>query len=745
MSILKEGTLLNREQYKITKIIGQGGFGITYLAEEIGYYKNTGFGEEYKPNHNPETVVIKELFYDDICSRDNLTGLITISNLEKKKEFEKLVKNQLDEGKTIRSLKHKNIVRTRDIFEDNNTAYMVMDYIESTDIEKILEQSGAISKEKALKYIFQILDAVDYIHTKTDKKILHLDISPSNILINKENDNAILIDFGSALSYDTIQNKITSTTSQIVTGRKRHYSPNEQADIDQLKSFDATFDTYAIGATLYHMLSGEKPPLSSLISSGKEKVLPPSHFGKDNSISDYLDEVILKAISFWYPNRFKSVQDFSQSLIKEKEYVKKVAEVNKQIANKNTEEALKEINLIKEYFLETPTIKNIELLLINELEKSKKEKEFELFLEQGLELLAKDKYSLAKNYFEKASTISPDNANLIEKISFCNDKLKEEKVNQLEVEFANAIENKNIALAKSIYTELVLNSPSNSKNVIFEKQMLELQNDIETEKNLIKANSAFTEKKYEEALNIVNKILKSNLNNSIAKELKIKIEKELEKTIISVPQLNDINEDTELISEDNSKQEIVNPTKNKKNIIFISLVLLGCILISYFIFFNTDTTKQKTTPNTKIIDSAEVTKNDSTIVSRDIKPVGTEVNPSLSNKVSVKKTEELTNKETNNKSEELTNKKQIKETEISKDVEKTKNNKVPTTDYKVDYDLYNKKMHYAKELINSLNSLSKSSDADKEPYKKYIKIKLNEALKAKPNDPEATRLLQQYE
>lgn len=645
MSILKDGTLLNREQYKITKIIGQGGFGITYLAEEIGYYKNTGFGEEYKPNPNPETVVIKELFYDDICSRDNLTGLITISNLEKKKEFEKLVKNQLDEGKTIRSLKHKNIVRTRDIFEDNNTAYMVMDYIESTDIEKILEQSGAISKEKTLKYIFQILDAVDYIHTKTDKKILHLDISPSNILINKENDDAILIDFGSALSYDTIQNKITSTTSQIVTGRKRHYSPNEQADIDELKFFDATFDTYAIGATLYHMLSGEKPPLSSLISSGKEKVLPPSHFGKDNSISDYLDEVILKAISFWYPNRFKSAQDFSQSLIKEKEYIKKIAEVNKQIANKNTEEALNEVNLIKEYFLETPTIKNIELLLNKELEKSKKEKEFNIFFEQGLELLAKDKYSLAKNYFEKASAIFPDNANLIEKISFCNDKLKEEKANQLEVEFAKAIENKNIALAKSIYTDLVSHSPSSSKNVIFEKQMVQLQNEIESAKSLLNAKTAFAEKKYGEALSLTNSILNYDPNNTSVKEFKAKIEKELEKTIISVPQHNDKNEDTELISEDNSKQEIVNTTKNKKNIIFISLPVIGFFLIAYYIFFNTNSSTQKATPNNNtIIDSTVITKNDSTVISKDTRPVASEVNPSLPNKVSDNKTEEYKDK-----------------------------------------------------------------------------------------------------
>lgn len=739
MSILKEGTLLNREQYKITKMIGQGGFGITYLAEEIGYFKNTGFGEEYKAYSNPEIVVIKELFYDDICTRDNLTGLITISNLEKKKEFEKLVKNQLDEGKTIRGLKHKNIVRTRDIFEENNTAYMVMDYIESTDVEKILEQSGAISKDKSLKYIFQILDAVDYIHTKADKKILHLDISPSNILINKKNDDAILIDFGSALSYDTIQNKITSTTSQIVTGRKRHYSPNEQADIDQLKSFDATFDTYAIGATLYHMLSGEKPPLSSLISSGKEKVLPPSHFGKDNSISDYLDEVVLKAISFWYPNRFKSVQDFSQSLIKEKEYIKKIAEVNKWIANKNLDEAYKEINLTKEYFLETPTIKSMLVNLNNELEKNRKQKEFDVFFEQGLELLAKDKYQLAKDYFEKANAIFPDNANVMEKISFCNDKLNEDKIDLLFIEFHNACENVEVEKAKSILNDIKLIAPANSNIAIFQKKIVTLENEKNFSENFSKAQELFQNKDFENALYSINEALKYD-SNDLAITLKDKIKSSLEKTIVSLPTIkNETNEDTILTTNNEIEEEErlnwVSLFKNNKKIIFIVSALLFSSLIAFLIFNNKNTVpkpKSISTP-TPVLDSSTITKKDSTSNLKNQEPVASKLNSSLTNKLQDDKTKESANK------------KQIQETKVKMNDVVSKDNPITSSDKQIDYDLYNKKMHYAKELISSLNNLSNSSEAEKEPYKKYIKIKLNEALKAKPNDAEATRLLKQYE
>src|SRR5690606_585602 len=360
MSILKNGTILNRNQYKITKFIAQGGFGITYLAEEIGFYKHSGYGEEYVEVKNPETVVIKELYYNDYCQRDDKTGLVSISNIDKKLEFQKLVKNQIDEGKTIRGLKHPNIVRTRDIFQENETAYMVMDYIESTDLEEMLKEKQVLPKEQALRYIYQMLGAVDYIHTKIDKKILHLDISPSNILIDKSNDNAILIDFGSALSYDNVQNNITSTTSQIVTGRKKHYSPNEQGDIDNLKSFDATFDTYAIGATLYHLISGEKPPLSSLVSTGRLKITPPSELREDGERFEYLDAIVMKSIAPMYKSRYSSAIQFETDLRKEADYNEDLLNIQKFCANREFAKAFDLIKSAKEKYPPTPRIEILE-------------------------------------------------------------------------------------------------------------------------------------------------------------------------------------------------------------------------------------------------------------------------------------------------------------------------------------------------------------------------------------------------
>lgn len=460
MSILKDGTILNRNQYKITKFIAQGGFGITYLAEEIGFYKQSGFGEEYVESRNPETVVIKELYYNDYCQRDEQTGLVSISNIDKKTEFQKLVKNQIDEGKTIRGLKHKNIVRTRDIFHENETAYMVMDYIESTDLEEMLKERGHLDKETALKYVYQLLDAVDYIHTKIDKKILHLDISPSNVLIDKTNDNAILIDFGSALSYDNVQNNITSTTSQIVTGRKKHYSPNEQGDIDNLKSFDATFDTYAVGATLFHLLTGEKPPLSSMVSTGREKIIPPSEFKKDPTVTDYLDAVVIKSIAPFYNERYSSAAQFDQDLRKEKDYLDQLQKINQLIADKNISEAFNLIKKTQQEFLPTATLSKLEEELKKEVELERKTKEYNILFKKGSDMAAADEFELAIDYFNSAREIFPEKTEADEKIKFCREKINQKAEEKRKAE-ETAAQNSEAAKGE---TEL-LQTPPPSKPV----------------------------------------------------------------------------------------------------------------------------------------------------------------------------------------------------------------------------------------------------------------------------------------
>ncbi len=346
-------------------VIGKGGFGITYLAEEIGFYRSTGFGDEQYVNANvPDLVVIKELFYEEYCQRDVDTKEIIVTNNEKNIEFQRLVNNQLNEGKKLRRLSHKHIVQTRDIFKENNTAYMVMEHIDGYDLGEVLETQKRLSLNVAMKYITQILAALSHIHQHYQ---LHLDIKPSNILIKKSTDDAVLIDFGSAQSYQTNGN-IVDNTSQLVLTMTKHYAPHEQIDISNLKHFDPTFDTYAVGATFYHLITGEMPPLSTLLSSGRETLrLPSDIVGVETS--EYIDAVIQKALAPLYADRFKTAHDFLYKLTNQLTYDSYIEQLNHFIDNDNLEQAKALVIEIKQKLLVTPTLRNMEAVVCKRLEK----------------------------------------------------------------------------------------------------------------------------------------------------------------------------------------------------------------------------------------------------------------------------------------------------------------------------------------------------------------------------------------
>ena len=412
---LQIGTYLKGNCYRIIKIIGQGGFGITYLAEETGYIKSTGFGEEFVPIANPEKVVVKELYFPDICVRDNSTGLVAITGTDKKLQFEKLVNKQLEEGKILKKLSHPNIVKTRDIFKENDTAYMVLDYIDAGNISDLINTAGKLSKTEAINYILQVLQAVGYIH---NKKILHLDISPSNILLKKKTNEVILIDFGASLTYAD-NNHISSTTSNLVTGFKRHYAPNEQGDLDNLKEFDATFDTYAIGATLYHMLTGVLPPISSLVSSGRTKVIPPSVAIQSAEISDYLDNVILKSIAPKFHDRYNSALEMADALTKEANYEKHISLIRKLISNNQAAEAQLEIERAEQLFHATPTLQQLGSTCKDLLESTKNKAELEQTIAKANELYKQGNYNLALPLYQYAQKLSPGQVDISEHINIC--------------------------------------------------------------------------------------------------------------------------------------------------------------------------------------------------------------------------------------------------------------------------------------------------------------------------------------
>ena len=227
------GITLCNGKYELMKFLGKGGFGITYLGRHILLNKY---------------VAIKEYFPKDNFRRESNGTQVSYSD---KSVARRNIEKFLKEAKTMAELNHEGVVKVNDVFEENNTAYYVMDYIEG----KSLAEQLPIAQEQALAYIKQAAEALQYVHTKG---ILHLDIKPANIMINQSG-KAVLIDFGISKHYDS-EGKGTSSSTQ---GYSSGYSPIEQMTPGGLKQFTPPTDIYALGATLYKIISGITPPAST--------------------------------------------------------------------------------------------------------------------------------------------------------------------------------------------------------------------------------------------------------------------------------------------------------------------------------------------------------------------------------------------------------------------------------------------------------------------------------------------------
>jgi serine/threonine protein kinase len=243
---LRENTVLQGGKYRIKRFISSGGFGCTYEAECV----NSG-----------KRVAIKEFFVKDFCNRDENTQHVTVGTQSKKGLVDKLQKKFIDEARVLQEMRHPNIVSVSEVFEENGTAYFVMDYIDGLSLHEIVRNEGALGEKRAVKYIRQAAEALQYVHNLNR---LHLDIKPHNIMVNG-NDQAILIDFGASKQYDEMNGENTST----LIGQTPGYAPLEQIGNDVVRFFPAT-DIYSLGATLYKLLSGDTPLSASLLASGEE-------------------------------------------------------------------------------------------------------------------------------------------------------------------------------------------------------------------------------------------------------------------------------------------------------------------------------------------------------------------------------------------------------------------------------------------------------------------------------------------
>ena len=234
---LQSGTLLQGGKYKIERVLGQGGFGITYLATQVGLHRR---------------VAIKEFFMREYCNRDTDTSHVTIGSEGSRDVVEKFRSKFVKEAQNIACLKHPHIISIYDVFEENGTAYYVMEYLDRGSLAEFVKQRGRFSEADALRYIRQIADALRYIHARN---MNHLDVKPGNILID-ETDGAVLIDFGLSKRYDDEGNQ-TSTTP---VGISHGYAPLEQYKKGGVGTFSPSTDIYSLGATLYKLITGDTPP-----------------------------------------------------------------------------------------------------------------------------------------------------------------------------------------------------------------------------------------------------------------------------------------------------------------------------------------------------------------------------------------------------------------------------------------------------------------------------------------------------
>lgn len=247
---LQPNTTLQGGKYRIEQVLGQGGFGITYLAVQTS---------------DNRQVAIKELFLNGVNER--VGTVIQVSNSANDTLFEKQKEKFKKEAKRIMSLDNEHIVKVYDLFEENNTVYYVMDYLEGESLASKMKREGhPLTESEVMDILPQLLDALSEIHKY---QIWHLDIKPANIMLIDK--NVVLIDFGA--SKQITPSEMTSTALYFTPG----YAPAEQTGM-LFNQFGPWTDLYAVGATIFNLLTG-KSPLEFDIEEFKEDDLPESNLG----------------------------------------------------------------------------------------------------------------------------------------------------------------------------------------------------------------------------------------------------------------------------------------------------------------------------------------------------------------------------------------------------------------------------------------------------------------------------------
>lgn len=277
--MLAIGTILHGT-YRIERYLSSGGFGNTYVATNIRF---------------DDVVAIKEFFMKGVSVRDDDSTSVSVSTPENAETFEQQKNKFMKEARRLHNIHNKHIVQVHDLFEEFGTVYYVMDYIDGISIrDKLKEQDAPFTEAEVLAILPQILDALQAVHAKS---IYHLDLKPANIMLEKDG-TAKLIDFGASKQLSQDEEASTSTGVSYTNG----YAPTEQMERN-IEKMGPWTDFYALGATLYNMLTCKKPPMPSDISIDESK-------DKHESLSMPRVSIKMQSLVIWLmqPNRTKRPQ-----------------------------------------------------------------------------------------------------------------------------------------------------------------------------------------------------------------------------------------------------------------------------------------------------------------------------------------------------------------------------------------------------------------------------------------------------
>ena len=302
MELLKQGTKLHI-RYEIDRVIGQGGFGVTYLAEDT------------ELRH---TVVIKEYYPRALASRsdqDNSTEVLVSAEREDRKVYERGKKDFLDEARRMSELFHIDaIVKVLDYFEENGTAYLVMEYIRGVSLSAWLERLDIpMTFDEAWDLLRPVAIAMRKVH---QEGIIHRDLNPSNLIMT-EKGTLKIIDFGASRSFADNEKTMTILV-------KKGYTPPEQYMKE--KHQGPWTDVYALCATLYEMITGVKPD-SCVDRMKRDELYLPSAYGAE--ITPEQEQALVRGLELDYKKRYTGMQELLNDIEQDKKEVEEQRPVHR--------------------------------------------------------------------------------------------------------------------------------------------------------------------------------------------------------------------------------------------------------------------------------------------------------------------------------------------------------------------------------------------------------------------------------